>query len=103
MISQLPMIDTAELSLILLIAIALGVSAFISLREQRDRDKREQVLQGSIARIEADQRHYLTARNLGPLHEKVNEVAQDVAGIEAQLRAQNEQLRLITQYVMKQP
>jgi hypothetical protein len=55
----------------------------------------------SVARIEQEQTHHLTARNLGPIHDKVNQVAQDVASNRAETRAVSEQLRTIQNYLMK--
>lgn len=55
----------------------------------------------SVAALQAQQTTYLTGRSLGPLHEKINAVAQDVSGINAQMKATNEQLRTITTHILK--
>jgi hypothetical protein len=58
-------------------------------------------MRNELVRIESDTRHFLTARNLGPIHEKINSVAEDVAAMRAENRALNEQVRVINQYLMK--
>lgn len=58
-------------------------------------------LRESVARIETEQQHHLTARSLGPIHEKINGVDRNVAAVHAEVRAQGEQLRMISNYLMK--
>lgn len=99
---NLPLIDLIELVLVLVQLIALVVFALIMRGTLRERDKRNATMQRTILQIESDQRHFLTAGNLGPMHEKINEVATNVAGLDAQLRAQNEQLRVITRHILHQ-
>jgi septal ring factor EnvC (AmiA/AmiB activator) len=73
--------------------------------EENQTRREEQIgeMQESIARIEAssevDDRHVLRPRDLGGIHEKINTIALDVAGLkgksDAQFNALREQLTLL--------
>lgn len=100
---DLPTIDTVEISISLAIMIVIVMLTLRTRAVLRRRDRRFQETQQLILRLEADHRYFLTARSLGPLHEKINEVAKNVAAINAQQEAQTEQLRVITRYILPQP
>lgn len=78
-------------------------AAYEDLRETVD-DMRD-----TLGRIEshqtADEKHVLRARDLSPLHEKINRVAEDVAAIRAQAttetRMLSEQLRILQRLVQE--
>lgn len=87
-----------------IVAIALIVMAAFLVaiwRKQSERDKSWHQLQTTVTGLVSDQRFYLTAKNLGPLHEKINEVGKDVAETRASVRAVNEQLRVINRHLME--
>jgi len=70
-------------------------------RKQTERDKSWSELQQTVAGLKSDQRFYLTAKNLGPLHEKINDIGKDAAETRAEMRAMNEQLRVINRHLME--
>jgi len=94
------------LTLFAIAAVAMLVMAlFLAAiwRKQVERDKAWHELQQTVTGLVSDQRYYLTARNLGPLHEKINAVGTDVAEtrteMRTEMRATREQLRLINDYL----
>jgi len=73
--------------------------------EMKDRqerfDGRLADIEDGIARIEAEQKHHLTARDLGHIHEKINRVAEDVSAGRAESKALNEQLQVVLRHLMQ--
>lgn len=63
--------------------------------------KRLDELEDSMARVESAQRHHLMARDLGPLHEKVNALAREQAATSATTKAIHEQVRMIQNLLMR--
>lgn len=63
---------------------------------------RMSVMEDGMARIEASQNHHLTAKDLSPLHEKINGVAQNLAANTAATKAMHEQLRMIQEHLMRE-
>ncbi|MGN6229171.1 MAG: hypothetical protein ACTHNM_17230 [Dyella sp.] len=64
-------------------------------------DERMGEIEDSLARIEQQQQHNLTARDLGPLHEKINGVALQLAANTAATKASSEQLGVIHRLLME--
>lgn len=64
-------------------------------------DERMGEIEDSLARIEQQQQHNLTARDLGPLHEKINSVALQLAANTAATKASGEQLGVIHRLLME--
>jgi len=92
------------LAMLGVVAIALIVMAVFLVaiwRKQSDRDKAWSELRETVAGLKSDQRFYLTAKNLGPLHEKINDIGKDAAETRAEMRAMNEQLRVINRHLME--
>ncbi|MEW5833643.1 MAG: hypothetical protein AB1832_01145 [Pseudomonadota bacterium] len=52
-------------------------------------------IEETVARIAQQQQHNLTARDLGPMHEKINRVAEQVAATTAETKGVREQLAVI--------
>ncbi|WP_430391084.1 hypothetical protein [Dyella sp. 20L07] len=66
-----------------------------------DVDQRLSDLEGGVARMSQEQQHALKARDLGPMHEKINGLAQAVAANTATTKAVQEQMRLLTEHLIK--
>lgn len=64
-------------------------------------DDRMSAIEDSLARISQDQDRYLQARDLGPIHEKINGVALEVAGNTAATRGMREQLAIIHELLIR--
>lgn len=64
-------------------------------------DERMGEIEDSLARIEQQQSHNLTAKDLGPLHEKINGVALQLAANTSETRASREQLSVIYRLLME--
>jgi len=64
-------------------------------------DQRLGELEEGVARMSQEQQHALKARDLGPMHEKINGLAQAVAANTATTKAVQEQLRLLTEHLIK--
>jgi len=78
--------------------------------DQVGRDIRQQLetqtrrmseMEDSVARIEQQQAHTLTARDLGAVHEKINRVAEQISANSATTNAMREQLRVIQEHLMR--
>ncbi|MGB3749439.1 MAG: hypothetical protein WA961_14665 [Rhodanobacter sp.] len=59
-------------------------------------------LEESMARMEQQQAHTLTARDLGAVHEKINRVAEQISANSAMTQAMREQLRVIQEHLMRE-
>lgn len=73
-----------------------GVNQRLSTMDNRMGD-----VEDGLARIEEQQRHNLTARDLGVVHEKINRVAENLASNTASTNAMREQLRVMQEYLMR--
>lgn len=93
----------------LLVALGIVAGALIVMaiilaaiwRRQTDADKLLDTLRDQVTGLKSDQRFYLTSKNLGPLHEKINDVGKDVAGISTAVNGLQEQLRVINRHLME--
>lgn len=70
-------------------------------RRQRIAENARLELERLVATLQIDQRRFLTSDHLGPLYDKLNAMARELAESRAELRASNEQLRVIRDYMMK--
>lgn len=64
-------------------------------------DTRMSDVEDGVARIEQQQTHNLTARDLGAVHEKINRVAENLAANTASTNAMREQLRVLQEHLMR--
>lgn len=70
-------------------------------KELTTQSRRLAELEDGVARIEQQQSHNLTARDLGPMHEKINRVAENLAANTASTNAMREQLRVMQEHLMR--
>jgi hypothetical protein len=70
-------------------------------RELTTQSRRMAELEDGMARIEQQQSHNLTSRDLGPIHEKINRVAENLAANTASTNAMREQLRVMQDHLMR--
>lgn len=59
-------------------------------------------MEDGVARIEVSQGHHLAAKDLGPIHDKINRVAEQLAANTATTNAMREQLRVIQTHLMRE-
>lgn len=71
-------------------------------QELRQQTGRLGELEDSVARIEQQQAHTLTARDLSAVHEKINRVAEQISANSAMTQAMREQLRVIQEHLMRE-
>lgn len=64
-------------------------------------DTRMGEVEDGVARIEQQQLHNLTARDLGPMHEKINRLAENLAANTSTTNAMREQLRVVHEHLMR--
>lgn len=69
-------------------------------RELAEQGDRIGSMESMLARIEQQQQHNLVARDLSPLHEKINRLGENVAAATAETRAMREQLAVIHAHLM---
>lgn len=69
--------------------------------EQAHQSKRMSDVEDGIARIEVATQSHLTARDLGPMHEKINALAKETAATGATTKAIHEQVRMIQNLLMR--
>jgi len=70
-------------------------------KELTTQSRRLAELEDGVARIEQQQSHNLTARDLGAVHEKINRVAENLAANTASTNAMREQLRVLQEHLMR--
>lgn len=70
-------------------------------RQMRGVEQRMGELEDGMARIETKQERHLEAKDLSPLHDKINNVASQVAAGNAATQAMREQLRVIQEHLMR--
>ncbi|HEY4145181.1 hypothetical protein [Pinirhizobacter sp.] len=58
-------------------------------------------MEDGVARIEESQKHFLVGKDLGPLHEKINGVSNQVAATAATSNALKEQLGVIHELLLR--
>lgn len=66
-------------------------------------DARMSGVEDGVARIEQQQQHSLTARDLGAVHEKINRLAENLAANTASTQGMREQLGVIHRLLMSRP
>jgi len=66
-------------------------------------DARMSGVEDGVARIEQQQQHNLTARDLGAVHEKINRLAENLAANTASTQGMREQLGVIHRLLMSKP
>ncbi|URX63267.1 hypothetical protein KR767_04140 [Luteibacter anthropi] len=66
-----------------------------------DTNERLANVEEGVARIEESRKHFLIGRDLGPIHEKINDVAKHVAANQATSNALREQLGVIHELLLR--
>lgn len=97
-------IATAMLSALcsLIVLLVVWLMSRHSATQRHQIAQQREKLTRDFARLEVEQRRFLTGRDLSPIYDKINGVAQDVAALRAESCAVSQQLRIINKHLLKQ-